>query len=436
MSECLQDAIQQTIPRSLKRPMIVSVSGGVDSMVLLHVLHSMDFPLVVAHVNHQKRKASVKEYEAIMQYCDTIGVPFEGTRYKDGSGNFQADARNFRLAFLKDKARQYNAKYILTAHHQDDRIETFMMRLSEGRSLNALTSIRTVSETEGLTFVKPFLSIRKDTLRKYAQEHEIPYFEDASNQELIYTRNVVRHKLLPRFNELNPSFDETVVQLIDELQEADEFIEKTVIARPAFKKDTVILSDFLSLSPLLQRRFLKRKIQTYIPSYHPSKKELSTIIQTINRPSNAEIPLKDGFSLHKEYQIFFIKKHDDAWVFSLKITGPGLYSLPGGSTLEITTEKKVRNVTKVYELWYNDFVYPLYLRHRKDGDRIRFSYGHKKIKDLFIDLKIPPHKRNKILLLTDDKNNVLWIPSLDIQSFQDKGRNRLLLYFHENQDLT
>ncbi|MFP4078110.1 MAG: tRNA lysidine(34) synthetase TilS, partial [Candidatus Izemoplasmataceae bacterium] len=204
MSECLQDAIRETIPKSLNKPLVVSVSGGVDSMVLLHVLHSMGFPLVVAHVNHQKREASEKEYEAIMEYCATIGVPFEGTRYKGEAGNFQAKARNFRLNFLKDTARKYGSRHILTAHHRDDRIETFLMRFSEGRSLNALTSIRTVFETEGMKFVKPFLSIPKSALMNYAEDHAIPYSEDSSNQDVIYTRNFIRHKLLPRFNELNP----------------------------------------------------------------------------------------------------------------------------------------------------------------------------------------------------------------------------------------
>lgn len=435
MFDLLADAIQEHIPKSIASPLIVSVSGGVDSMVLLHVLHTMDYPLIVAHVNHQRRKASDEEYVRLQRYCKTLEIPFEGTRYEEAEpGNFQANARDFRLEFLKDTARKYGSRLIMTAHHQNDRIESFLMRLSEGRTLNALTSIRPVLIAEGFKIVKPFLSIPKSTLETYAKNHELPYFEDASNQDTIYTRNFIRHELIPRFKEMNASFEASLPNLLDELEEADDLIEKTVLRHPGFHEDTVSLSEFLSLSPLLKRRFLKRKIQTYLPDYHPSKKELNALIQTIDLPNNAVVPLKKGYALHKEYQVFFIRRQDDDMGFSIKITGPGLFAVPDGSTLEISNEKKVRNLTKVFELWYNDDVYPLYLRHRRDGDRIRFNYGHKKIKDLFIDLKIPPHKRNKILLLCDDKNNVLWIPSLDLKAVQDEGANPLYLHFHDAED--
>lgn len=434
MKDRLVQTVRAHMPDPLHGPIIVSVSGGVDSMVLLDVLLAMHTPLVVAHVNHQKRTASDAEYEAIEHHCKNLGIPFEGTHYNDQNGNFQANARAFRLSFLKDTARKHGTTHIMTAHHFDDRVETFLMRMIEGRSLNGLNPMEPRTHADGFTLIKPFLNTPKSTIEDYAHKHGVHYYEDTSNKDTAYTRNYIRHEIIPRFKRLNASFDDTVLDLMDEIAEADVFLEKAVTSHPSFQKDTVLVSEFTGFSSLFQRRFLKRKIQTCLPSYHPSRKELDEIIRELDRPANFKRPLKEGCALHKEYRVFFVKRHDGTPFEPIEITGPGLYSTPDGSTLEITDEKKSRNLTKVYELWYNDDVYPLYLRHREDGDKIRFSYGHKKIKDLFIDWKIPPHKRNEIVLLTDKNHNVLLIPGLDIKAKQDRGRHCLHLYFHENGD--
>ncbi len=431
MDVSLQELVRPFLIGSGRSPIVLSVSGGVDSMVLLHVLLDLDAPIVVAHVNHQLRDESEEEYQAIQTLCEQKTIPFEGTHFQKQTGNFQAEARSFRLNFLKDVAHRYDASTIMTAHHRDDRIETFIMRLGEGRTLSGLNPMQKVTRSEGFKLVKPFLDVSKESLQTYAESHGIHHYEDASNRDIHYTRNHVRHEIIPRFRSINPSFNEGIIQLMDELSDADRFLEKAVVNHESFHKDTVLVNEFLGFSPLFQRRFLKRKIQMHVPTYFPSKKELDDLIRALDQSGNFTRSLQDGVTLHKEYQVFFIGKTNVEVSLFMKIIGPGTYYTPKGSSIEITHEKISRNLTKAHELWYNDEVYPLYLRYREDGDRIRFSYGHKKIKDLFIDLKIPPHKRNEIILLTDHENNVIWIPELDLKAKQEPAQKRLFLYYHD-----
>lgn len=425
-------AIEKELPKSNHDPFILALSGGIDSMTLFYMLKNLKRHFVVAHVNHKKRPESDHEYDALKNLCDDFAIPFEGAVFNDAEkGNFQKNARLFRQDFFKKTARKHGSKIILTAHHYDDLLETFLMRLLEGRTLSGLTSMKkTIKTDDGFTFVKPFLDFEKSQIVEYAKYWEIPYFRDESNDFDIYTRNRIRRTLIPMLEKENPNFKSTIRTTLEDIEDLNDFLELKVKSHPMFKENKLSMATFGTFQPAMKRRFLKRKFQTYIPSFHPSKKYLDELISQLQTSAHFSMPLNRDYTLHKAYDVFQIRqnaKNNNKKINTL-ITQQGTYPIDENHTLVVTDKKKADTLTKPYVLWYNDDVYPIIMRTRENGDTIEFPYGHKKISRLFIDRKIEPHKRDEMLLLTDTNKNVLWIPSLDIRKTGTTGKHCLYFY--------
>ena len=438
MLKDFEQAIEKELPKQGDEPMILALSGGIDSMTLFHVLRSLDRPFVVAHVNHKKRSESDHEYVELKKLCAKLGVPFEGADFNNGSkGNFQKNARLFRQRFFKDTASKHHARIILTAHHFDDLLETFLMRVMEGRSISGLTPMKKVTKTDdGFTFVKPLLDFSKHQIETCAKTREIPYFRDESNDSSRYTRNRIRHSLMPVLEKENPDFKKTIKTTLEDIDDLNAFLESQVRNHPMFKEKSLSMPTINAFEPAMERRFLRRKIQTYIPSFYPSKKYLDDITAQLATSKNFTMPLNVQYTLHKEYAVFYVTPNtfDEIKNNPVFINQQGTYQIDEFHKLLVTDKKKNDTLTKPYVLWYNDDVYPLIMRTRENGDTIEFTYGHKKISRLFIDRKIEPHKRDEMLLLTDTNKNVLWIPSLDIKQ-GTKGNHCLYFYLIDDNTL-
>jgi tRNA(Ile)-lysidine synthase len=175
---------------------IVAISGGVDSMTLLHILKSMpNMRLVVAHLDHGIREDAWQDRELVEVITRAYGLPFEYEEARLGAAASEADARYARYAFLERVKKKHNARGILTAHHQDDVLETAFLNLLRGTGRKGLSSLRSSDEV-----VRPFLNISKQEIRAYAAAHNIQWREDSTNQDERYLRNFVRRQLLPRLS--------------------------------------------------------------------------------------------------------------------------------------------------------------------------------------------------------------------------------------------
>ena len=440
MLKQFEQLVEKELPKQIDEPLILALSGGIDSMTLFHVLKSFERPFIVAHVNHKKRPESDHEFIEMKKLCEQANIPFEGTEFSDvPKGNFQKNARLFRQAFFKQIAQKHGARFILTAHHFDDLVETFLMRVLEGRSLSGLTPMKKATLSDHtFTFLKPLLDFNKDQIKTYADYWEIPYFSDKSNFTNRYTRNRIRHSVIPELEAINPNFKKTIKTTLEEIEDLNAFLESKIRNHPLFKESTLSLTTFKSFEPTMKRRFLRRKLQSYIPTLHPSKKFLDDIITQLETSKNFRMPLNEEYTLHKEYDVFHISEKTDnkPQKNPVLITRQGAYQIDDSSTLLVTDKKKTDTLTKPYVLWYNDDVYPLIMRTRENGDTIELPYGHKKISRLFIDRKIKPHKRDEMMLLTDVNKNVLWIPSLGIKKHGTKGSHCLYFYLFTDKTLS
>lgn len=175
---------------------VVAVSGGVDSMVLLDLLRTQPgVKLIVAHFDHGIREDSAEDRKLVQAAAKKYKLPFVHKNGALGPGTSAAAARRARYEFLHEVRRAGRARAIITAHHQDDMIETAILNLLRGSGRRGLTSLKTTE-----VVIRPLLDYRKDQLREYALNHSLAWREDPSNQNLHYTRNYIRHQLLPRFS--------------------------------------------------------------------------------------------------------------------------------------------------------------------------------------------------------------------------------------------
>ncbi|MFH0799740.1 MAG: tRNA lysidine(34) synthetase TilS [Pseudomonadota bacterium] len=206
---------------------IVAVSGGIDSMVLLdlfcRVAGPMKLSLRAAHVNHMLRDRASGEDEALVRkFCGKMGIPCEVQRRRPPAGkNLQDAARRIRYDFFKSSAEKGRAFSIATAHHMDDQAETILLHLIRGAGLAGLAGMRPKARIGALKLVRPLLFASRAEIEQYAKQRHIEYNDDATNATVKYARNSVRHRLIPLLKEFNPRIVENIAAIGDRA-DADE----------------------------------------------------------------------------------------------------------------------------------------------------------------------------------------------------------------------
>jgi len=213
-------------------PVLAAVSGGLDSMCLLHLLatwgRQRNLMVTAAHFNHQLRAAADRDEAFVRNWCEEHEIPFVA-----GSGNVRAAAareglsieeaaRNLRYAFLVEQQENLGCAVVLTAHHADDNAETMLLNLLRGTGIRGLTGIPEVREP----IARPFLQISRHELEAYAAAHNIPYVEDETNALDDAARNVLRHQVLPVLRQLNPKAVENMTRTAQLLAEDEDALEQ------------------------------------------------------------------------------------------------------------------------------------------------------------------------------------------------------------------
>ncbi len=210
--------------------LLLAVSGGVDSMVMLDLFHKSEFTFEVAHVNHSSRNGqSDKDAEFVKKECLRLDIPchIKVLDYTSLSkGNFQSNARDARYLFFESIILEKQIDLLATAHHMDDRWETFFMNLNRKSGIAGLTSLKPRVQN----IIRPLMSFEKTEILCYAHEHNIAFVEDASNDTDYYTRNKVRHHLTKAANDIFPDFVKNVNQSINNLEKSNNLIDSLILA--------------------------------------------------------------------------------------------------------------------------------------------------------------------------------------------------------------
>ena len=411
---------------------IVAVSTGVDSTVLLDILYKIGVKVVIAHVNHHKRKESDTEAKFLESYAKEKNIPFEILDYfYNHEGNFHDLAHQARYEFFRKLALKYHTNIIYTAHHADDEIETVLMKILEGSNLYGYGGISKINDNGEFKLIRPLLPFSKELLYSYAKENNLTYFEDSSNSEDDFLRNRIRHKVVSALFEENPNFGENFLYFKDRLAFANDLINQK---RDEFIKNNVLRNEFEIKFDIelfkLEDEILKYEILFEIlKKYDLSKACIEEILKIIDSNKNNIISNISDICVIKDKNYLIIREEEyQKEEFYLEIKDLGIYNLNDEYEIEFSKlddlEKKCAlSISNVNNIWYNTDMFPFYIRTRVDGDVMLLSKGHKKIKDILIDCKMSKMDKDKILLLEDKNKDIISILGLKKSALLSKATN-------------
>ncbi|MGJ9460212.1 tRNA lysidine(34) synthetase TilS [Oceanobacillus sp. CF4.6] len=428
---------------------LVGVSGGPDSMALLHFLSTLKnewgLTLIAVSVDHQLRGAdSLADLQYVKTICDEWNIEFKGASldvfaYKEKHGkSTELAARELRYRFFEEQMEIFQADFLALGHHGDDQVETMLMKLARTASSSSFSGIPVKREFSSGYLVRPFLCLTKGMLEEYCNAHQIKPRIDLTNFDTAYTRNFFRNKILPLIKEKNSNIHRTVQHLSETISEDEEFLrkeaEKIVEELVDFDAGNNMASFQINLFKnryqTLQRRAF-HLILNYL--YEVLPKDLSYVheeqfFDLIQREAgNARLDFPSALKLEKSYGLmkFYFSNHEEApdlsYHYTLDI--PGTLELPNGSIIAANFAQK--NTLQQGHLSYlfsaEQVNLPLHIRTRKPGDRMSWKglNGSKKLKDIFIDAKIPLSDREKWPLVCDDSGEILWLIGLK------KGQTKL-----------
>ncbi|UQZ84923.1 tRNA(Ile)-lysidine synthase [Paenibacillus konkukensis] len=427
--------------------MVVAVSGGPDSMALLHVLFALskrwDWRLVVAHVDHGFRvEESALEAAMVEEEAARLGLACEVGRFdapgyiRETGQNAQAAARELRYGFLQQTAAKSGAERIVLAHHADDQAETMLMRLLRGTGPAGLSGIPVRRTERNVELVRPLLRIYKSELLDYCREEGIRYCIDSSNESTKYTRNEIRLELLPMLQRYNEQLPQALGRLSVMMAAENDFVDRQAAA--LFEQCVAAESDFAEWSRnwfagvhvALQRRLIKL-ILNYL-SFDADSMDFLKLEQMRDailrpEPSNLHIDIGQSLVLTREYDR--IKLHTlfvppIPYRYVLQRNERRLTITETGAVIECAWFEGDAAVAAMKALpadgrdaaWFDagQLTFPLTVRSRADGDRMTLFglNGSKKVKDIFIDAKIPPSRRTQIPVVADDRGRVVWLPGV------------------------
>lgn len=409
---------------------VVGCSTGPDSMALVDMLlkikNKYNLSLIIAHVNHNVREESYEEAEYLKKYCEDNNLIFESMIIEQyGDDNFHNEARNIRYNFFENLVNKYEADYLMTAHHGDDLTETVLMRLVRGSNLSGYGGFRSIIDMDGYKIVRPLIYYTKKELEEYDLENDVKYYIDSSNDKDKYTRNRYRKYILPFLKEEEKDVHLKFLKFSNLLNDASKFIDKArnrAISR-VIVDDKIIIDKFLEEDEFIQKEILYYLLSEFYQDdlILVGDKHINIILELIKGSrANAFINLPNDVLARKNYNSFELVRETEV-ISSYEIEFDNYAMLPNNHSIELIDET-LDNSNNICRLDSSEITLPLIIRTRRFGDKIKVKglNGSKKIKDIFIDKKVPLNKRDIWPIVLDSKGNVVWIPGIKKSKFDKK----------------
>ncbi|MBI5219870.1 MAG: tRNA lysidine(34) synthetase TilS [Bacteroidia bacterium] len=395
---------------------LLAVSGGIDSVVMLDLFIKAKYKCAVAHCNFLLREdESEQDEEFVRSLSKNYNLPFftkkfHTEKYASQKGiSVQMAARELRYAWFEKIRIRKGYDYIAAAHNQNDSIETFLLNITRGTGIKGLTGIAPKAEK----IVRPILFATRENIITYCTENTLTYREDSSNYLLKYARNKIRHVVIPALKDINPGFEQTIPDTIQNINDAEKIYnseidkKKRQIVKPSGNHIYLNILKLKKLSPLATYLF------EIIKEYNFNPHQVKDIISTMDSGSGKMI-YSASHQLLKDRENLIIAPLNKNTKTIYKITeNTKKLSNPVGLVFTKTSFEKEFKIPKTNEtacLDYYKLKFPLILRKWHDGD---FFYplgmkGRKKISDFFIDNKISLiEKQNSWILVSDHK--IVWL---------------------------
>lgn len=416
------DQVLKQLSLDKNTPIVVAVSGGPDSMALLSLLEPFFETIICAHVNHNTGRIGQDEEEQFVKfYCQKKNHIFESmTIGHYEPENFHHQAHKMRYHFFEKILKKYHSHYLFTAHHGDDLMETMLFRLIRGSTIKAFHGFSMIFAKEEYTIIRPLLPYTKKQLLEYNVKHKIEYCIDSSNEKELYTRNRIRKHVLPFIKSENKTAHLKFLNVSEEIEKMEVFIQKYVNLelQKRFVNDTLDVTQWNQIDEIIQIRVLQAILsyfysdQGVLTSHHIQI--LQALILKSNSGSIVQFPKK--LKIQKEYDRlrFFYNETKEAYESELKTD----LQLENGHRIQFVSEEQ-DDSNFICRLSQKELVFPLIVRTRKPQDRmlVKGLNGFKKIKEIFINEKVPIHLRQTWPIVTDKNGKIVWIPGLKKSQF-------------------
>ncbi len=305
-----------------KDKVVVGISGGADSICLLHVLWSLkdefDIALYGVHINHKIRQETAKRDELHAKaFCEQYHIPFfcferdiPQITKKEKMSEEEA-GRKIRYECFHEVLEQVNANKIAVAHHKNDQAETFLLHLCRGSGLEGLSGMYPKREK----IIRPLLFVTREEIEQYLYEHNIAYKEDETNKETIYARNKIRHEILPNFESVNQKTGDHIAKTCEIMQETAQFLQKITksefekVVEREEEKRSIVVSALSSAEPFLQKQFIKNMIEEMAGAKKDiASSHILSVLSLKGKEVGKKINLPYNLEAVREYEKIVVRK--------------------------------------------------------------------------------------------------------------------------------
>lgn len=404
----------------------IALSGGVDSIVLFHLLvteyKDSYKELVVFHINHGLREESYEEAEFVEKFVKDFDVKFYKEELnmsdleRDSHTSEEMLARELRYQAFNKMAKLEGVTKLLTAHHKNDQVENILMRLLTGRSIDHSLAICEEIEMAGLTIYRPLLNSLKAELEEYAKEKNLHYYVDATNFDTDYTRNNIRHNIVPLLNDINSGSFDNLINFANYHQNINNNLKKAILSNKdnyIFSRDedkiSLVKDKFLELNEEEMYFLLKDLITDELGVFDIKQKAIFDVVSSLKKNSgNKSYDLKNNLKIISQYETLYIHKiekkcyNDKIEIIIDKICENSVYEFYQNKFI-ISTDAKDS------EIGFNKSELPLLVTIKKEGDRVRRGEINKKLSRIFIDEKVPKELRDTLPVIRNNKGEVLGV---------------------------
>tara|TARA_B110000503_G_scaffold58843_1_gene94028 strand:- start:236 stop:1549 length:1314 start_codon:yes stop_codon:yes gene_type:complete len=421
MLKKFKEHIQLNFPFLRDKKLLIAISGGLDSVVLTQLFSELNFDISLAHCNFKLRgKESDLDEEFVKLLSQKTSnqiftIKFDTEEFsKNQKLSTQIAARELRYNWFQELIKQHNFDFVLTAHHADDNLETFLINLTRGTGLDGFTGIPKINGN----IVRPLLAFSREEISTYAKAKNIEWREDASNSSTKYIRNKIRHQIVPILKEINPNLLETFSKTSKNLQESKQIIEDRIadISAKVIETENEILK--INIEKVNQLSNPKAYLHQLLRSYNFT--EWNDVYNLLSAQSGKQIFSKTH-RLLKDRALLLLSKKDEDENQHEKIyfvaENDQEISNPISLTFKDVKEKSIENKHTIY-IDKDLLKYPLIVRKSRIGDYLYplGMQGKKKLSKYFKDEKFSLLEKENTWLLCNAENEIIWV----INHRQDK----------------